>query len=113
MSESLKKKQICEIKELSTRAKNALIGANILSVDDLLKMTSYDVESIPYMGKASMAQIRNYLTSRGLELDEGGHKYQNQKNRIIDDIQKWAPRLSIKDLQEIKGILDGYIPSRK
>lgn len=109
MLSKVEEKLICEIDQIPPRARNALAEAGVVTVGDLLKMTFHDIESLPYMGKVSVTKIKDYLASQGLWLEKGGHSFRVQKSRIIEDIEKWAPKLTPKDLLDIRSAIDKHL----
>jgi predicted GIY-YIG superfamily endonuclease len=54
--------------ELSWRARTYLCSANVNSVEDLLKLTRYELSQLPQIGRSTVSSIVEKLASAGLEL---------------------------------------------
>lgn len=54
--------------KLSWRARTYLYSANVNSVDDLLKLTRYELSQLPQIGRTTVTSIVEKLASAGLEL---------------------------------------------
>jgi DNA-directed RNA polymerase subunit alpha len=54
--------------ELSVRARNCLDGANLQTLEDLVKLTEEEVMNLKNLGKTSLTEIKSKLAERGLSL---------------------------------------------
>ncbi|MBL8746740.1 MAG: tetratricopeptide repeat protein [Phycisphaerae bacterium] len=57
--------------ELSVRARNCLKKMNIRSLGDLLRITEAELMAYKNFGEASLIEIKNMLTAKGLRLGQG------------------------------------------
>lgn len=61
MTTITKDTKLAMLSNLSVRLHNALIAANIITVDDLLHYTSVELENIPNIGKKTFAEVRELV----------------------------------------------------
>lgn len=70
-SASLKSKMIEDL-ELSVRSYNCLKRAGISTVDELTQKTEYEMQHVRNLGKKSLQEIKDKITSLGLHFRSGG-----------------------------------------
>lgn len=68
---SLKSKMIEDL-ELSVRSYNCLKRAGISTVDELTQKTEYEMQHVRNLGKKSLQEIKDKITSLGLHFRSGG-----------------------------------------
>jgi hypothetical protein len=74
---------------ISSRAKQALLMANINSVEDLISQTKTDLERIPNFGKKSIDEVRKMLSVSGFSL--------LNDSKTIDDYVFENSKMSLRD----------------
>jgi DNA-directed RNA polymerase subunit alpha len=69
--------------ELSVRARNCLKKMNIRTLGDLLRITEAELMAYKNFGEASLTEIKNMLTSKGLRLGQGLEEQHRRVRREV------------------------------
>lgn len=65
-----------DVLHLPTRARNALIGENVYTIEDLLELREMDLMKVPMLGRQTIKAIRNALALHDFRI---GHLYDPNK----------------------------------
>lgn len=74
--------------ELSVRARNCLKKMNIRTLGDLLRITEAELMGYKNFGEASLTEIRQMLTAKGLRLGQGlEEQHRRIRKQVLDSLK--------------------------
>lgn len=102
---------------LSNRSTNALLGANVRFVGDLVRRSGREIRRLPKLGDRSMAEVRTMMSELGLSFDTDVGEWTTERAEAEGRVEapSWGPELRAENAasfkEELLAVIEMILPN--